>query len=165
MSQQSAILALQCEFLCSERAILNIQQPSGCEKTQAAPLSTPHGKNWPQEAEMHMTGMISTSPDSCLLWVLLHRKALKSLTWDIWFSLINNNLLMFRWLTPCCKLLYNLIPFPTSSEHFSKGQLRCCLRACSPKNSHQIKHISQLSGFDYFLKSTHAFFLLVIWMS
>ena len=26
----------------------------------------------------------------------IHRKALNSLTWDIWFSLINNNLLMFR---------------------------------------------------------------------
>ena len=31
-----------------------------------------------------------------LLHLPLHRKVLNSLTWDIWFSLINNNLLMFR---------------------------------------------------------------------
>ena len=33
----------------------------------------------------------------------IHRKALNSLTWDIWFSLINNNLLMFRLPGLCCK--------------------------------------------------------------
>ena len=31
-----------------------------------------------------------------LLYLPIHRKALNSLTWDVWFSLINNNPLMFR---------------------------------------------------------------------
>ena len=33
----------------------------------------------------------------------MHRKALNSLTWDIWFSSITNNLLMFRLSALCCK--------------------------------------------------------------
>ena len=33
----------------------------------------------------------------------IHRKALNSLTWDILFSLIKNNLLMFRLPASCCK--------------------------------------------------------------
>ena len=44
-----------------------------------------HTGYWPQIAEMHMKGMISVSPDSSHLPI--HRKALNSLTWDIWFSL------------------------------------------------------------------------------
>ena len=38
----------------------------------------------------------------------IHRKALNSSTWDIWFSLTNNNHLMFRLPALCCKLLCNL---------------------------------------------------------
>ena len=41
------------------------------------------------------------SPDSCIFPI--HRKALNSLTQDIWFSLINSNLLMFRLPGLCCK--------------------------------------------------------------
>ena len=37
------------------------------------------------------------------LHLSIHRKALSSLTWDIWFSLINNHLLMFRPPALCCK--------------------------------------------------------------
>ena len=33
----------------------------------------------------------------------MHRKALNSLTWDIWFSFFANNLLMFRLPALCCK--------------------------------------------------------------
>ena len=42
----------------------------------------------------------------------IHRKTLNSLTWNIWFSLINCNLLIFRPPAPCCKLLCNLTPPP-----------------------------------------------------
>ena len=38
-----------------------------------------------------------------LLHLPIHRKALNSLTWDIWFPLINNNLLMFRLPALSCK--------------------------------------------------------------
>ena len=46
---------------------------------------------WPPIGETHMKGMISVSP------------ALISLTSDIWFPLINNNLLLFRLPALCCK--------------------------------------------------------------
>ena len=38
-----------------------------------------------------------------LLHLLIQRKTLNSLTWDIWFSFINNHLLMFRLPAFCCK--------------------------------------------------------------
>ena len=81
-----------------------------------------------------------------------NRKALNSLTWDIQLSLINNNLLIVQ---TACSLLQNFciiwfLPLPPQS---------CCLRvtwdavswAWSPKNSHQIKHNSQLLGCEHFL--------------
>ena len=43
----------------------------------------------PRIAEMHMKGMISVTPDSCIFSI--HRKVVNSLTWDIWFSLIHKN--------------------------------------------------------------------------
>ena len=47
-----------------------------------------------------------------LLQLPIYRKALNSLAWDIWFSLLNNNLLMIR--LPA--LLYNLAPLLAFSE-------------------------------------------------
>ena len=38
-----------------------------------------------------------------ILHLPIQRKALNSLTWDIWFSLINNNLFMFRLPALCYK--------------------------------------------------------------
>ena len=56
----------------------------------------------------------------------IQRKMLNPLTWDIWFSLNNNNLLMFRLL--CGKLLTPLHPpISPSLEQFPQGQLRCYL--------------------------------------
>ena len=43
-----------------------------------------------------------------LLHLPIHRKALNSLTWVIWFSLINNNLFTFRLPALCCKNSYIL---------------------------------------------------------
>ena len=63
-------------------------------------------------------------------------------------SLISNNLLMFR--LPA-KLLYNLDPPFASSEQFSWGTCDAASQAWSPKNSHRIKHNSQLLGCEYFL--------------
>ena len=83
---------------------------SGCEK---------HRK---LAAEMHMKGMISVSPASCSFPYTLN-----SLIWDIWFSLINNHLLMFRLLALCCRTSIYPGFLPTSSEQFSQGYLRCCL--------------------------------------
>ena len=46
----------------------------------------------------------------------IHRKALNSVTWDIWFSLVINNLLIFRLPAFYCKLLYNLSPSLTPTS-------------------------------------------------
>ena len=40
----------------------------------------------------------------------IHRRAQDPLMWEIWFSLINSNLLTFRLPAPCCRLLYSLAP-------------------------------------------------------
>ena len=62
-----------------------------------------------------------------LLYLPIHRRVLNSFIWDIWFSLINNNHLIFRLPTPCCKLPYSLAP-PLTSLEFSQGHLRCCFQ-------------------------------------
>ena len=46
------------------------------------------------------------SAATCTLAHPLQPPALNSLAWDIWFSLINNNLLMFRLPGFCCKTPY-----------------------------------------------------------
>ena len=85
-----------------------------------------------------------------LLHPPIHRKALNSLTWDIWFSLINNNLLMFRLPAPCCKTSSQSDwqrPHPNSSLRVTWDAV---FWVWSLKNSHQIKHNSELSGCDCF---------------
>ena len=67
---------------------------------------------WPQIAEMHMREMISVS----LVCLPIHRRALNLFMQEIWFSLINNNLLIFRLPAPCCKLVYSLAPSLSFSE-------------------------------------------------
>ena len=59
---------------------------------------------------------------------------------------------MFRLPTLCCKLLYNLTP----PHHLLRVILSGLVEMLSPrpevlKNSHQIKHSSELLGCDYFL--------------
>ena len=90
-----------------------------------------------------------------LLYLPIHRKVLiNSLTWDIWFSLISNNLLMFPTTCPLLQNFYITWFPPTPSPPWSSS-LRVAWGAaswaCSPKNSHWIKHNSQLSGCEYFL--------------
>ena len=45
-----------------------------------------------------------------LLHLPTQRKALNSFTWKTWFSLIHNNLFMFRRPALCCKFLNNVTP-------------------------------------------------------
>ena len=81
----------------------------------------------------------------------IHRKVLSSLTWDIWFSLIQKILLMLGLLVLCFKLVYNQTPISTSLEQFSQGHLRCCLLGLSTINFCHIKHNFQLLGYVCFL--------------
>ena len=67
-----------------------------------------------------------------LLYLPIHRKALYSLTWDIWFSLINDNLFMFLDHLPfVIKLLYSLAS-PCLLGAVSQSYLKCCLLGCDP---------------------------------
>ena len=61
-----------------------------------------------------------------LSYLTIYRKALNFLTWDIWFSLINNNLLTSDYL-PFIAKLYILALSLEFSKQFSQGYLRCCL--------------------------------------
>ena len=59
-----------------------------------------------------------------LLHLPVHRKTPSSLPWFIWFSLINNNLLLFRLLAFCCK---TFISTGSSPPLLGVGHLRYCL--------------------------------------
>ena len=76
-----------------------------------------------------------------------HRKVLNSLTWDIWFSFINNNLLIF---STTYSLLQNsyITWFPPSPPRssFLRVTWDAASWAWNPKNSRQIKHNSQRLG-------------------
>ena len=75
----------------------------------------------------------------------MQRKVLNSLSWPVWFSLINNNHLRFRLPILHCKA--SIYPdSPVTSEQFSQCHLRYYL-----KNSHPVKCSSQLLGCEYFL--------------
>jgi len=83
---------------------------SGCEKSNRRVLA-------PDGSEANKRNNFS---DPRLLCLPIHRKVLHSLTWDTWFSLMNNNLLMLRLPAPCCKLPCKLAPRPPSLEQFSQ---------------------------------------------
>ena len=100
------------KILVNEKCCLTVNK--GCYSHQAITLKLwkdePWGNSrwknigyWPQRAEVHIKGMISVSP---LLHLPIQRKALNLLTWDVWFSLINSNLLTFQLLGLCCKSSY-----------------------------------------------------------
>ena len=93
-------------------------------------------------AEMHMKLMISVSPDSYISSSV--KKTLNSLTWDICFCSINNNLLMFRPPALYCKTFY------TTWLLLSPAWISF-LRVTWDAVSHRIKHNSQLLGCDNFL--------------
>ena len=65
--------------------------------------------------EMHIKEMISVSLDACIF------PYIKFLNAQIWFPLINHTLLIFRLPAPCCKFLYSLAPFSTSSKTVISG--------------------------------------------
>ena len=75
----------------------------------------------------------------------IHKKALNSLTWVMWFSLMNNSLLMFSLLVLCCKACIQ----SGSSPCFFRVTWDAFSRVWSPKNAHQIKHNFQLLGCKY----------------
>ena len=63
------------------------------------------------------------------LHLLIDKRKLHSLTWDIWFSLINNNLWCSDYLSPLLQssVWPNSSPLPCLLRTVSLGYLRCCL--------------------------------------
>ena len=127
-----------------------LRKENTCDLKAIRLVATTYSEPWGTEmhmiagpiAEMPMKLMISVSPDSYISPCI--KKALNSLTWDICFCLINNNLLMFRPPALCCKTSYTtwLLLSPAWSSF---------RRVTWDAVSHQIKHISQLLGCDDFL--------------
>ena len=56
---------------------------------------------WLQTAELPVKGKTSGSQDSCIFHTI--GRVLNPLTWDLWFPLITNHLLIFRLPVLCCK--------------------------------------------------------------
>ena len=80
-----------------------------------------------------------------LLHLPIHRKALNSLTWNVWFSLINSNLSMFRLPGLCCKTPM----YPGSSLTSLEQPLRAICEAglLDLKSSECAPNQTQLSTF------------------
>ena len=89
--------------------------------------------NWPQ---------IDDFSKPKVLYLPIHRKVLNSLTWDIWFSFINSNLL-FLLAVLCCKTPLYHDSSLESSEQSSQYYLRWCLLAL--KSSVCLPNKTQLS--------------------
>ena len=103
---------------------------------------------WPQVAEVHDKGMISVSPDPCILLCTEKDKFL-----EISDSLVLTMKFCSYYLPFVTKLLYILAPL--ASELFSQGYLRRCLLGLNSSGFfQQIKHSSKLLGCTYFFKWT-----------
>lgn len=84
------------------------------------------------------------------LYLPIPRKALNSLPWDIWFSFINRNLLLF-WLPGlCCRNPYGFWLLPFFFRAVPQSYLRSYILGLSPQNVCWIKCVSQLSGWFFF---------------
>ena len=80
-----------------------------------------------------------------------HRKVLSSLTWDNWFSFVNNNLPMFKLPDLSCKNSYIILaPHLTSLEQSLRVIWEAIFWAWRPKNVHRIKRNSQILGCVFF---------------
>lgn len=82
---------------------------------------------------------------------LIYRKMINSLTWDVRFSLISNNLLTF-WLSGifvAITPMYPGSPFD-SSEQILRAYLRGCLWGLSLQRVHWVKYYSQLLDCAFF---------------
>ena len=142
MSQSSIIPALQAtqkgkEYLWDLVAI----------RLHPLPMGSPEEpRMWKQDTGCGLQRCVERNNfnELRLLHLPIHRKSLNPLTWDIWFPLINNNLLIFRLPALCYKTSIWPSPFLSSSEQFSQDHLRCCLLGLSPKSFCQIKHNAQL---------------------
>ena len=146
---ESMIPALWCEFLSPKGT------QEGEEYLWSTPYSEPQGSSGSEKHrrlaqdswDMYERNDFS---EPRLLHLPIYRKALNSLTCDVWFSYLTIIFWCSDYLPFVRKLLYNLASPLASSEQFSQGSWHTVSPAWSSKNSHGIKHNSQLIGCDYF---------------
>ena len=147
----------KCKFLSPGKTIMSIWQPSvtspvsseklgDSRKCKRQPSATSHHSMWGIKDVNNQEAGFGTRKlrfiwkewiqGAQMFALSIHRRTLNSFIWDIWLSLINNNLLLFRLTAPCCKLLCNLIPPSTSRETVLPGDAFSW--AWSSKIFHQI---------------------------
>ena len=113
----------------------------------------------PPCSSVHGIHQTSDFGEPRLLHLPIQRKTPNFVTWDIWFSLINSDILMFwlpvLWLQ---KILYMLVP-PFLLQNNSGITVIWDAVSCgsSPQKIHWVKHNSQLLGCAFLF-----FFLLTI---
>ena len=89
-----------------------------------------------------------------LLPLPIHRKALNSWTWDVWFSLMNSNLLKI-WIPGfCCKDPYRSWLPPTSSQQSLTALWEAASWAWVLSFVRRIKQNSQLLGCAFLFQLT-----------
>ena len=104
-SQPPVIAALQYEPVSPEKTQERKDLTPSCHQTAVTAYGEPGGNSgcentgpWPRRAEVHVKGMISVSPDSCIF-----PDTENSLTWVIRLSSINIHLLIFQLPALCYK--------------------------------------------------------------
>ena len=130
--------------------------PSSHQPLQAAPNGAPRCPS---------RGLRVLAPDSRgayqrnvfseprLLHLAIQRKALNSLTWDVWFSLINSNPLM-SWLPGfLLQNSYVLWLLPSLFRTIPQSYLRGCILGLILSFVCQVKHNSHLWGCAFFQSS------------
>ena len=106
----------------------------------------------PPCSSVHGIHQTSDFGEPRLLHLPIQRKTPNFVTWDIWFSLINSDILMFwlpvLWLQ---KILYMLVP-PFLLQNNSGITVIWDAVSCgsSPQKIHWVKHNSQLLGCAFF---------------
>ena len=132
MSQSPATVALQCELVIPKGAqegeclwSCSHQIPASSFSELQEAQDVRNTGYWPRTGEVHMKGMISVSTGSCIFPCI--EKC--SVPWDIWFSFINNNSLMFQLPARCCKTLSSPPHLPGA---VSQSYMKCNLLGYSP---------------------------------
>ena len=130
--QSSVTSSLPCELLSPKGTLEGEYLRSGSCQMAATPYGESQGNSGCEKHRVLAQDSSDTHErkdfsEPKLLHLPIYRKALNSLTWVIWFSLINNNLLMFR-LPAICRQTSLYSGSSPSSEQLSQGPLRCCLQ-------------------------------------
>ena len=147
--------SLSCVWLFATPWTVAFQAPLSLGILQArilewASMPSSRGSSWPRD----WTQVSTIAGRFFSIWAT--REA-----WDVWFSSINNNLLVFQLPGFVTKLPYILappLPLQSSSSEWSESSVSW---AWSPQKVWWIKHSSQLLGSATFFFSVHMSILMI----